>query len=103
MPKRQEAAAARRRTHNVQQIREAATAAARLWKTCAWLIAEARNADQIEEVTNAVLNLVVRVGAGLPLPAAPHDVAAAIDPNASRVPWYARGATPSDTDRREVA
>lgn len=87
--------------HHAKRVAEADTDAARFWKTCDWLAAEARRTGRTTEVTAVIRELVERVQGSLPLPDAPHVPVAAPDPTAPRVPWYARAAEPPTTDRRD--
>ena len=69
----------------MKRIRHETSEIARLRTAVGWLIAEARRARRIKDVTNAVLYLVECVRESLPLPDAPQDLATAIDPATPRV------------------
>jgi hypothetical protein len=97
-PTRREVSLALRAEHHIAQISAEVTAAGRLRKLCLWLVAEAIRGRRIEEVTNAVQDLVDRLRERLPLP----EPAPQTKNSAPRVQWYPRGAAPSDTDRRNV-
>jgi hypothetical protein len=58
MPTRVEKSRANRRRYLQQQLAQAATPAAELWVACNALVAEARRADRVPEITRAVLNLI---------------------------------------------
>jgi hypothetical protein len=98
-PTRRELALDRRAEHHIAQIAAETTAAGRLRTLCLWLIAEAIRGRRIEEVTNAVQDLVDRLRERLPLP----EPAPQTAKSAPRVQWYPRGSAPSDTERRHVA
>lgn len=80
MPKRQHTAKSNRLAHHADRIRSAATEIARLWKVADWLVAEARRAGSVTDVTRALLGLVVLVQKRLPLPDDLYRHAATIEP-----------------------
>ncbi len=111
---RRQTSAVRRALHHLGKMRRAASDVHRLWKACQWLVAEARKADRVGDVTRAVLGLVGHVRESLPLPDALHQAAVSVvqPPGVAwRVPRHARGGAPTtspqldervgDADRRE--
>lgn len=110
-PTRRERSAANRETRALDNLKDAETEGQRLWALCRWLVAEARRAGRLTEVTTAVRELVDRLRQGKPLtgpagePATPAPVPAptaapASDPD---IPWWelTRADHPSRDDRTE--
>jgi hypothetical protein len=68
MPTRSETSAARRLANGLAQLRAQTTDGGRLWKACAWLVAEARAVRRLPDMTVGVLGLVAYLRGRLPLP-----------------------------------